>query len=471
LRRGASTIMASIADISLVASNDIAEPIPDVEVEICSVASTITIDDENDDQDGIDFLVSLSDELYTHRYIPEHEPASFAAISVNAISEATISEAAISEAAISETAISETAMSSTAMSSTAMSSTAMSSTAMSSTAMSSTTISSTEISSTDVNARDDKDDELAVSEIQDFTPQTKTTDELAVSEIQDFTPQTKTTAPKERPSIVRPTPQAMDASFALAASGWFWIRQNLEYDQIHGLELKLEGNFRSNSLVARWSRLRSHARKTKSKRRIMHLNVFPNEYTATSDDPLVFEDAAEDERCSSLHDRIYHLETALAGANENVSQLKSAVRDLKWNLTAAEAETTETAKSNEVLQSNNRMLRTENQEIARSNDILRARNQMLRDHHDNRDQPVAFGKKRMSELGSTQVKATKRAYRQKFVPAINAFGRNRELEVEKLILRDREGERVVVNAAPSYANDTLDATERQGFASEGCQPR
>ena len=75
-----------------------------------------------------------------------------------------------------------------------------------------------------------------------------------------------------------------------------------------------------------------------------------------------------------------------------------------------------------------------------------------------------LGRKRQNELKPAAVKQTKRAYREKFTETINQFGANRGLELEQLVLKDSDGERVVVNAQPPNTFENLNQGERKRLA-------
>ena len=72
-----------------------------------------------------------------------------------------------------------------------------------------------------------------------------------------------------------------------------------------------------------------------------------------------------------------------------------------------------------------------------------------------------LGRKRLCDLGRTQVTATKKAYREKYREDINTFGSNRGLVTESLTLRDTDGERLVVNAEPHWKYEDLLPAEKK----------
>ena len=53
------------------------------------------------------------------------------------------------------------------------------------------------------------------------------------------------------------------------------------------------------------------------------------------------------------------------------------------------------------------------------------------------------------------------AYRKKFLESINTFGRNRGLELETMILRDKDGERLIINATAPHTFAELNKAEKK----------
>ena len=78
-----------------------------------------------------------------------------------------------------------------------------------------------------------------------------------------------------------------------------------------------------------------------------------------------------------------------------------------------------------------------------------------------KDKAKILGRKRISELGRDGVKKTKAAYKERFKDGINAFGQNRGLQLEQIILRDDDGERMIVNGERPHTFSNLTKGEKR----------
>ena len=78
-----------------------------------------------------------------------------------------------------------------------------------------------------------------------------------------------------------------------------------------------------------------------------------------------------------------------------------------------------------------------------------------------KEKEQVYGKKHIRELNSLGRWRTGVAYKDKFQSDINTFGKSRGLELEQLILRDEDGEQLVINAERRRTFDNLTKGEKR----------
>ena len=221
---------------------------------------------------------------------------------------------------------------------------------------------------------------------------------------------------------------------------------------------------RTNPLLQRLSNLQSRIRREKStrpkswKKEIFRINVFDGEFHVAQDFNFTFEDVADRESrevrhwrntANDLNSALHHSQSALQSALVNLSTRQSDInclseqnqtlseqnRNLVNRLSAAEAEADEYAKSNEEFKSQLEAIQKKD------------------------TGPRILGRKRLADLGHSQVTATKKAYREEFRDKIDTFGTNRELAMHSITLVDKDGEQLIVRAEAPHTYENLNPAE------------
>ena len=181
---------------------------------------------------------------------------------------------------------------------------------------------------------------------------------------------------------------------------------------------------------------------------------------------------------SSLEDaeleppEIRHLKNSIADLNSALVKSQSALKEASSNLTAQQSVMTgQHSQINDLRQQNSNLrhrlsaVELEADARAQNNDQLQTRLEELQKEKEKQqksdDATKVLGRKRLHDLGPTQIKATRAAYRKKFLEAINTFGINRGLELETMILRDKDGERLVINATVPHTFAELNKAEKK----------
>ena len=222
---------------------------------------------------------------------------------------------------------------------------------------------------------------------------------------------------------------------------------------------------KTNPLLQRLSNLQSRIRREKSirprswKKEVFRINVFDGEFDVAHDFNFTFEDVADHENreirhwkntVNSLNSALHQSQTALQSALVHLSTRQSHInglsdqnqslseknQNLVNRLSAAEAEADEHTKDKKELQSQLDALQKEKDKG-----------------------PRIFGRKRLSDLGHSQVTATKKAYREEFRDKIDTFGTNRELAMHSITLVDKDGEQLIVRAEPPHKYEELNPAE------------
>ena len=125
-----------------------------------------------------------------------------------------------------------------------------------------------------------------------------------------------------------------------------------------------------------------------------------------------------------------------------IKSSKMRISNLSGRLTAAESHANETLQENEQLKAEINKLKAE-----------KAAEEKRKEKR--------FGRKRIHDVGPGAVKQTKAAYKKRFVEEINQFGETRGLVMEKLILRDADGENYVVNSQRPNTFENLTPAEKK----------
>ena len=134
--------------------------------------------------------------------------------------------------------------------------------------------------------------------------------------------------------------------------------------------------------------------------------------------------------------------------NENKTNkvlLKTAenrISNLTNRLTAAESETDDILKQNSKLRTDMKKLEAEKKE-------------------EEKRKEKRLGRKRIHNIGPGAVKKTKAAYKKRFVEEVNTFGETRGLVLDKMILRDENGEPMMVNSVRPNTFENLTPVERK----------
>ena len=129
-------------------------------------------------------------------------------------------------------------------------------------------------------------------------------------------------------------------------------------------------------------------------------------------------------------------------SNTVIKTAESQISNLKNRLAAAEAETSATLQQNSELKKDVKKLEGERKE-------------------EEKRKEKRLGRKRIGELCAGAVKKTKAAYKKRFVDEVNKFGETRELTLDKMILKDKDGETLVVNAEPHRTFENLTPAEKK----------
>ena len=232
--------------------------------------------------------------------------------------------------------------------------------------------------------------------------------------------------------------------------------------------------------MKRLSDVQSSARSAKSKKsstwkkRIFRLNVFPGEYAYEGEINFLSQDEERDGESRDvrhLHTRIDDLDGALQQSQSTLHQSKTALQQSQSALITANAELLKKQSNIDDLAERNVNLanrltaaEAEANEKTQSCEELQNRLKTLEKEKTTTEAGEVLGRKPLSELGRSQITATKKAYREKFREQIDTFGSNRRLVMESLTLRDGDGERLVVNAEPPRMYKDLLPAEKKRVA-------
>ena len=221
------------------------------------------------------------------------------------------------------------------------------------------------------------------------------------------------------------------------------------------LNLKLE----SPNLQARFRTINRTLRKSKKRSRlypkVYQLNIFPDEFTTDAaievDEPL--------ER------------------DPEKRELRTQVEDLKKSLAIAEQELNKKEDENSALNGENKDLINRNiflgshvnaleQEVVEARQVngslkeeVEKLNQAAKEKEKERNK--VYGRKEFSECSKDTVDKTRAAYRHKVVDSINHYGANRGLTVKKLVLEDKSGRELEVNARKPHTYEELNQEEKK----------
>ena len=206
--------------------------------------------------------------------------------------------------------------------------------------------------------------------------------------------------------------------------------------------------------------IRSSVRNAKRQRpgtwrkKFFRLNVFPEEHQSDIDD-IVFEEV-EDDESRFLKMSIVSLETKLMQTEEQlektqrhsneVDQTNMTLRDkttfLQNHLSATEKEADDST----------------SQKIQLEARVKAMESQQRREEKEN---GKVLGKRKFSELGASGIKKTRTAYNNQFKDKINSYGETRGLMLECLILRDENGDQLIVNAERPHTFENLTPGEKR----------
>ena len=115
---------------------------------------------------------------------------------------------------------------------------------------------------------------------------------------------------------------------------------------------------------------------------------------------------------------------------------------------------------NIVLSNQTRALAAEIESVRQENTRLAGEKEVLMQNQRKEIQPL--GRKHITDLGPDAISKTKASIKSTFFNDINVYGKNRGIEVEKLVLRDAEtGKRLEVNAERSHTYENLLPDEKR----------
>ena len=233
--------------------------------------------------------------------------------------------------------------------------------------------------------------------------------------------------------------------------------------------IHVDGPVGGNAVLRRVQILRNLVKKTRQTQRtswfkkIFWLHIYPGEFDATISPDFCFDKVEEDtdkrhyqNEVSDLQSELLQSQAKLKVAEEVISKeqsknqdkagviktAESRISNLTNRLAAAEAETTATLKQNSELKSDMKKMEAERKEEERRKEKW-------------------LGRKRIGDLCAGAVMKTKAAYKKRFVKEVNKFGKTRELTLDKMILKDKDGETLVVNAEPHRTYENLNPAEKK----------
>ena len=212
----------------------------------------------------------------------------------------------------------------------------------------------------------------------------------------------------------------------------------------------------SKTLKARYMRLRrsivtsKHRLKTMTK--VFQLNIFPNEVTDGLD-LISFDEPLE--------------------RDQEKRELRSHAEDLEKRLAVVECELREKEEENGILQKDKfnlserniflsqhaNALEKEVCEVRQESSALKQEMKLLKQQEKSRN--LVHGRKPLADVSKHTIDKTKAAYRRDVVHEINAYGANRGLTVDKIILEDATGRQVEVNARKRNTYDNLNPEEKR----------
>ena len=158
-------------------------------------------------------------------------------------------------------------------------------------------------------------------------------------------------------------------------------------------------------------------------------------------------------------------------------ELRTQVEDLKKSLAIAEQELNKKEDENSALNGENKDLINRNiflgshvnaleQEVVEERQVsgslkeeVEKLNQAAKEKEKERNK--VYGRKEFSECSKDTVDKTRAAYRHNVVDGINHYGANRGLTVKKLVLEDKSGRELEVNARKPHTYEELNQEEKK----------
>lgn len=233
--------------------------------------------------------------------------------------------------------------------------------------------------------------------------------------------------------------------------------------------IHINGTVGKNQVLRRIMILKNTVKKARRDQRLtwfkklFRLHIFPGEFDWTMGPDFIFDEVESD--CDKRHhqNQVSHLQAQLVQIQANLkvaenstvieqsnnktsqSMLKTAenrISNLTNRLAAAETETDETLKQNSQLKKDMKAMEVERKE-------------------EEKRKEKRLGRKRIHEVGPGAVKKTKAAYKKRFVEEVNKYGETRGLVLDKMILRDENGEIMVVNSVRPNTFENLTPAERR----------
>ena len=165
---------------------------------------------------------------------------------------------------------------------------------------------------------------------------------------------------------------------------------------------------------------------------------------------------------SDLGGALQQSNSILQQSQTALQQSQLALGDANANLVNKQTDIVDLTERNTNLKNRLTAVIAEADEKTKAADELKTQVKLMEKEKESNNVKKVLGRKSLNELGRTQVTETKKAYREEFRERINTFGSNRQLVMESLVLRDPDGERLVVNAElPRKYEDLLPAQRKR----------
>ena len=195
----------------------------------------------------------------------------------------------------------------------------------------------------------------------------------------------------------------------------------------------------------------------KTLNRAFNLNVMYDEFNTALDEIMIREghedDAEIDPEKENLRSQVGDLQQSLERMQEELSKTTDE-RDQERSNAA------DFCQRSKFLENHIHALETEMQEKLHENDTLKKSNADLQRQLQQENKPL--GKKKFSELGPDAISKTRSSYREAFVNRVNHYGENRNLVVERLVLREKDsGEQLEINAERPRTFENLNEDEKR----------